>query len=309
MAEPLTVLMAVYNGQAFMRTAIESILAQTYRSFRFLIVDDASTDGTCALIRSYEDPRIELLALERNIGQTAALNVGVRHATTPWIGRMDADDYSAPTRFEQQMHALVADTTLRCIGTQAWEFRDDPQVRGALITRPPRHADIQRAALEGAAMIHGTIVVSRAALLDVGAYDERFRFAADRALFVRLFSSYRAANLAEPLLGIRRHPRQDSFSKVAADEYIQIFSELLASDRFPAAEQQILKRSLAFAHLFRARYFRAARQYRDWSRDLWQALELSPGTWCRQALDTLSARWLPTRVHAVLRRRLARVGG
>src|SRR5688572_19340877 len=124
----LTVLMAVRNGEPFLTAAIESILRQTYEEFRFLIVDDASTDRTREVIRSYDDKRIELLCLQQNVGQTAALSIGVQRVSTPWIARMDADDYSAATRFEKQMNLLTADPSLGCVGTFAWVFRNDPAV-------------------------------------------------------------------------------------------------------------------------------------------------------------------------------------
>jgi len=69
----LTVLMAVRNGEPFLNLAIDSILRQTYRDFRFLIIDDASTDRTRELVRSYSDERMEMVCLEENVGQTAAL--------------------------------------------------------------------------------------------------------------------------------------------------------------------------------------------------------------------------------------------
>ena len=175
----LTVLMTVYNGSPYLRTAIESILQQTYRDFRFLIIDDGSTDDTRDIVWSYDDERIELLCLSRNLGQTAALNIGVRHISTPWIARMDADDYSAPTRLEEQMRVLEADHSLGCLGTFAWWFRDDPKTIGAIHTKPERHADIKRALLVGSPIIHGSIMVSRTALLDVGGYNERYRYSAD----------------------------------------------------------------------------------------------------------------------------------
>ena len=105
-APAVTVLMTVHNGGPYLRTAIHSVLAQTYRDFRFLIVDDASSDDTRDIIRSYDDPRVELMVLPQNVGQTAALNLGLRHAASPWIARMDADDYAAPSRLEEQLGAL-----------------------------------------------------------------------------------------------------------------------------------------------------------------------------------------------------------
>ena len=106
MSETLTVLMAVYNGERFLRTAVDSILNQTHSDFRFLVVDDASTDSTPELLRRIRDPRLEVFRLDQNVGQTAALNIGLRRAATPYIARMDADDYSAPHRLERQMSLL-----------------------------------------------------------------------------------------------------------------------------------------------------------------------------------------------------------
>lgn len=301
MDSQLTVLMAVRNGSPFLRTAIESIVNQTYRRFRFLIVDDASTDDTRQIVHSYDDRRIELLCLERNVGQTAALNIGLRHASAPWIARMDADDYSAPIRLEDQMQVVAKDPSLSCVGTGIWEFRDDPRVVEVIRFRPQHHEGIRRAALHGSGMIHGSIVIRREALLDIGAYDERYRYAADRDMFIRLLARYRAMNIPKPLLGIRRHPNQDSFSKTAADEYIDIFARLLSQDRYAPEEVAILRGSLSYSYLVRARCFRLKGQYGQWREDMVRAFRLSPKTCLRSLLGTLSVYGLPRRVRASLR--------
>ena len=152
-------MMAVHNGSPFLGVAVDSILQQTYRDFQFLIVDDASTDDSREIIRSYEDSRIVLNCLEHNIGQTAALNIGLRQASTRWIARMDADDYAASTRLEEQMFVLEADGSLGCVGTFAWLFRDDPQVVERIITPPTDYVEIKRASLSEIALIHGCIIV------------------------------------------------------------------------------------------------------------------------------------------------------
>ena len=301
MTEPLTVLMAVRNGEPYLRTAVESILAQSYREFRFLIIDDASTDRTRDIVRAYADSRIELLALEQNVGQTAALNVGVRCSASPWIARMDADDYSAPTRLAAQMNALAHRPAVRCVGTGVWEFRDDPMVVDVAKTRPLDYAGIQRAALCGSGLIHGSIVIHRESLLDAGAYDERYRYASDREMFIRFLNRYEAMNLAEPLFGIRRHPHQDSFSLRAADEYLEIFDRLIASGDYEPEEIGILRESLAFSYLFRGRCFRAKGRYQDWCRDVARAVRISPTLVARHALGTLAVRVLPRRRHMTIR--------
>lgn len=240
----LTVLMTVHNGSRYLRTGIESILQQTFSDFRFLVVDDGSTDDSREVVRSYKDSRVELLCLDRNVGQTAALNVGVNHALTPWIARMDADDYSAPTRLEEQMKVLEADSSLSCVGTFAWEFRDDPGVIAGILPRPQLDEDIKQALPYTCPIIHGSIVVSRKALLNVGAYDERYRYLADWEMYERFLARYRAANIPKPLLGVRLHSNQNSFTLEAMDELIGIYRRRLSQGALCGKDLFILQADL-----------------------------------------------------------------
>lgn len=241
----LTVLMTVHNGGPYLRTGIESILAQTFRDFHFLIVDDGSTDDSREIVRSYDDKRIELVCLGRNLGQTAALNIGLKRALTPWIARMDADDYSAPTRLEEQIRVLEADSSLSCVGTFGWEFREDPAVVEGVAPRPEQDADIKRALPYTCPIIHGSIVVSRKALLDVGAYNERYRYLADWEMYERFLASHRAANIPKPLLGIRLHSNQNSFTAEAMDEFIDLYWYRLSHGMLSREDQLILQAALA----------------------------------------------------------------
>lgn len=280
--------MAVRNGEPFLRTAMESILSQTYPYFRFLVVDDASTDHTRAIVRSYGHPSVELLELERNVGQTAALNMGLRHARTPWIARMDADDFSAPTRLTEQMEAFAQDADLSCVGTGIWEFSESPDNPKAVVFRPEHYDQIKRAALLGSGMIHGSVVVRRQALLDIGGYDERYRYASDRDLFIRLFARHKARNIPKALLGVRRHEDQDSFSLSAATEYVDLFGRLLAQKGFNPEERAVLRESLAYSHLFRAGCFFEKDKVLEAWKDSARALQVSPGFFLRSQ----AGRWI-----------------
>ncbi|MBI3317770.1 MAG: glycosyltransferase [Candidatus Omnitrophica bacterium] len=281
----LTVLMTVYNGAPYLRTSVESVLGQTHSDFRFLIIDDASRDDTVSRVRSFKDDRIDLVRLTKNIGQTAALNVGFRRASTPWIARMDADDYSAPNRLEEQMRLLQADPSLGCVGTFAWEFREDPHEREGIVTRPVGETAIREGLLQGAPMIHGSMVIHREALLSAGGYNERYRYSADREMFHRIFKVMRGANVPQPLLGLRRHASQGSFSPVAADENIEIFSEMLGEEGFSAQERSIVRRSLAFSHLFRARCALSERNYGKILQSVGSALRISPRSTLRSLVS------------------------
>jgi glycosyltransferase involved in cell wall biosynthesis len=297
----LTVLMAVYNGGVFLPAAMDSILRQTYPDFHFLIVDDASTDDTCQIVRSYSDKRIELLCLKENVGQTAALNIGLRHASTPWIARMDADDYSAPTRLEEQMRALDGDNSLCCVGTHAWFFHDDPKSIDDVIATSVDYAGIKKALLKGSPIIHGSMIVSRTVILDVGAYDERYRYAADLELFERLLAKHNGANIPKRLLGIRRHPKQGARTIVSHNEAIEILTRRLSNNTYSREDAAAVRASLSRAHVVRSRHLGGQRNYAAALKDLSVAFRLSRGAFVRSFLKSYVGYIVPERKRAQLR--------
>ena len=104
----VSVVMPVYNAQLYLSLAVKSILAQTYKNFEFIIVDDASTDSTPKILNDFNkiDKRIILLKDKTNLGVTKSLNIGVSKAKGKYIIRMDADDWSYPERFELQVELM-----------------------------------------------------------------------------------------------------------------------------------------------------------------------------------------------------------
>ena len=96
--------MCNYNTkEEYLRTAIESILSQTYENFEFIIIDDASTGNDIEVIESYHDPRIILLQNESNHHVSYTANRGLAFAHGEYIARMDSDDISLPSRLEKQV--------------------------------------------------------------------------------------------------------------------------------------------------------------------------------------------------------------
>jgi glycosyltransferase involved in cell wall biosynthesis len=267
--------MAVHNGRAYLRPAIESILEQTFTNFRFLIVDDASTDDTREIVGSYSDERIEVLFLDVNVGQPEALNQGLHHASTKWIARMDADDYSAPTRFEEQMKAISEDPSLFCLGTYGWVFRHDPAVTEGEIATPLVHEDIVQV-VTGSPIIHGTIFIDRQALIDVGGYDKHFRILADVEMYDRFLPEHKTAAIPSQLLGVRRHRGQYSNSSAAFDESIEISSNRLAQTEYSSARGIVIRADISHNLLMRARYAMGRWRLASVMKDVFSAFRLSP---------------------------------
>jgi len=99
----ISALVSTYNNEDVIKETIDSVLAQTYRDFELIIVNDGSTDNTKLIIDRYDDPRIKAIHLESNIGIPNALNLGLEHCDGKYIVKIDGDDIQHPTRFEKQL--------------------------------------------------------------------------------------------------------------------------------------------------------------------------------------------------------------
>jgi glycosyltransferase involved in cell wall biosynthesis len=101
----VSIIMSVFNGEAFLQAAISSILAQTLPDFEFLIMDDGSTDSTAHILKAQTDPRITIMH-QPNQGLVASLNTLLAKASGSYIARMDADDLADPERLQLQVEYL-----------------------------------------------------------------------------------------------------------------------------------------------------------------------------------------------------------
>lgn len=103
----ISVIMPVFNGEKYLREAIDSVLAQTYTNFELLLINDGSTDKSKEIILSYKDSRIRYIENEKNLKLIATLNKGIDLATGDYIARMDSDDVILPNRLEVQMRYML----------------------------------------------------------------------------------------------------------------------------------------------------------------------------------------------------------
>ena len=117
MTQPLiTVLMATYNVEKYVVEAVESVLAQTFKDFEFIVVDDGSQDRTLEFLGHFSDVRMRVISTE-NGGLTAALNAGLQVARGKYIARMDSDDVCHPSRLESQLRDIASDDSLAMAGS------------------------------------------------------------------------------------------------------------------------------------------------------------------------------------------------
>lgn len=125
MDDLISVLLPLYNAEAYLEQCLESILNQTYAHFEVIAVNDGSTDSSAAILSRYSqtDTRIKPLHLPENKGIVAALNAGTAHCRGKWIARMDADDLMHPQRLEKQLIALQSNPGIDILGCRIKLFR------------------------------------------------------------------------------------------------------------------------------------------------------------------------------------------
>jgi glycosyltransferase involved in cell wall biosynthesis len=201
----LSVLMTVYNGGAFLDAAMDSVLAQDFTDFEFVIVDDGSADDSVARIRRRSDPRIRLHASERNLGQTPALNIGLGLCRGAYIARMDADDVCLPGRFATQVAYMDAHPDIGILGAAMWLI-DAEGRRFAHAGQPLGDTALRWASMTRNPFNHPTLVLRASLLAATGQlFDEQYGANQDYDLWDRLIPHTRIANLAKPVLGYRVH--------------------------------------------------------------------------------------------------------
>ena len=209
--------MPVFNGEKYVGQAIESVLAQTFSDFEFIIVDDGSRDGSASIIRDYEalDSRIRFLRLERNQGGADSRNRALAAATGEYIALMDCDDVCLPERLRQQLERLRSRPEIGVLGAGARAVSADltPLYDYDL---PEEHALIAFNLFVGSFLIHPTAMIRRELLEAVGGYEPGRRTATDVELWSRLMWRTRFANLPQRLLLYRRHDAQNSTTRDAA---------------------------------------------------------------------------------------------
>ncbi len=196
--------MPCYNAAGYIADAIRSVLAQTFRDFELLIINDGSTDGTADLVASFQDKRIVYMEQTQQ-GVGAALNMGLKHARADYIARFDADDICSPDRLEKQFHFMLSNPDYIVTGSGA-RYMDNA---GNYIFTfcPPvlTNEEIQALPFRKCPFIHASVMYKRAPVARIG-YNIHAHSFEDHLLWLNLKPEGKMCNLPEPLLHVRLNP-------------------------------------------------------------------------------------------------------
>ena len=196
----VTVLMPVYNGETFLKEAIDSILNQTFTDFEFLIINDGSTDKSEEIILGYNDSRIRYIKNFENLKLIKTLNKGINLANGQFLVRMDADDISLSTRIERQVSFMQNNADVVVAGSWFQSIGDN----NIIVQYPTLHNAIVTEFLYKCSICHPS-TIWRLENLDTLIFNIDFDHAEDYEFWIQCMNKGKLANIPEVLLKYRTH--------------------------------------------------------------------------------------------------------
>ena len=215
----ISVLMPVYNAEKFLNESIDSILNQTFKDFEFIIINDASTDKTDRIIKSYKNPMIKIINNKVNIGLTKSLNKGLGIAQGEYIARQDADDVSIPERLDKQYNYLEEHRQIFLVGTGVYYIDEKGNVKtiGKPLTGPEL---IKKTLFTNNCIYHPSIMFRNE---ENNFYREKFLYTQDYDFYLILLSNGKDLdNIKNPFIKYRINPDGISWVKKSKQKLFEI---------------------------------------------------------------------------------------
>ncbi|MBI2590504.1 MAG: glycosyltransferase family 2 protein [Candidatus Blackburnbacteria bacterium] len=161
--QPLvSILLPVYNAEGYLRACLDSILAQTYKNFEVIAVNDGSTDNSLKKLRNYAktDSRIKVFTNKTNRGIGYTANIAMFHSRGQFVARMDADDIMLPNRLKLQINYLQSHPQTVLVGGQCIVIDEEGRITGEK-RNPEKHSEIYKMMLTSMSVQNPTIMINR----------------------------------------------------------------------------------------------------------------------------------------------------
>ena len=214
----ISVLLSVYNDDENIKKSIDSILSQSYKNIEVLVIDDGSTDKTYKILNGIKDIRLKIFRNKENLGLTKCLNILIKKSQGQILARQDSDDISLPTRLEVQYNFLHKSQLDACT-TRAFIKNTKKS-----IPRFSHLLPLNFVIKYKNPFIHGTLMVKKSAVLNIGMYDENIKYAQDYKLFIELLKeNYKikilktrlyVLNMENNISSLKKEDQQNFFRKI-----------------------------------------------------------------------------------------------
>jgi glycosyltransferase involved in cell wall biosynthesis len=218
--DPLvSVIMPVYNGEKYVEQSVKSILDQTYDHFELIIINDASTDGTVAILNELKDPRIKLIQNTTNLCNYPSRNIGIKIAQGKYLFVMDSDDIALPNRIERQLVFMINHPDVGICSS--WFRLFEASTNDKIINYPSDPESLKVAFLENNYCLHPGLCIRKEFFKGMESllYDEQFRYASDYDFVAKNFKNFKICNIPEVLMEYRVHENQITSSRYSEQQF------------------------------------------------------------------------------------------
>ena len=234
----VTVFIPVYNRGRYLAQAVDSMLAQTYRDFEILILDDGSEDDSLEIARSYRDPRVRVEANSKNLGNTPTRNRGIDLSRGRFIATLDSDDFAMPERLAKQVDYLEAHKD--CVAVGSWIRKQDDATGTSRLKRHPLTSREMKAWFPWHNSLSQTSIMVRADTLKRLRYDESYEQCQDYDLHIRLAREHDIANLPEALTVKRLHSDQTTQKvRIGSESKLRVIRRLLQEMEIEPTQKEL----------------------------------------------------------------------
>ncbi len=225
----VSVIMAAFNAERYIKKAVESIIRQTFKNWEMIIVDDYSDDATADIAREYEkkEKRIKVLRNGKRAGPAVSRNRAIKISTGKYIVVMDSDDIAMPERIEKQVKYMNENPKAAVAGSNAAVIDSENRITGFLIY-PCNDRELRGLLCRRNTLCHSSAVIRREAMEAAGFYDEDFYYAQDYRLWLSMPENYEIRNINEVLQAWRENPAGISSGKEAVQLKFVIKAKLKA---------------------------------------------------------------------------------
>ncbi|MDR1997926.1 MAG: glycosyltransferase [Candidatus Margulisbacteria bacterium] len=229
----LSILLPVYNIEKYLAQALDSLAAQTYRDFELVLVDDASTDSTPEIIRSYAArfPALQLIRNPANQHLARTLNIGLKACRGEYVFRLDGDDYAAPDILEKMVRALEREPAANAVVCDRLRVNADGTPRRLWLTLTEDYY-LKKDGLFRVAFGGQPCLIKKAVFFAAGLHAENLRSSSDRDICIKMARHINITGIPERLYFYRENPdniTSNSYAYKNSPAYLEYFRRLTDS--------------------------------------------------------------------------------
>jgi glycosyltransferase involved in cell wall biosynthesis len=225
----VSILIATYNSEDFVKETLDSVLNQTYKNTEIVLCDDASSDGTVNILKEYQkkNERIKIIQNDRNLGISLNMNNGIRQCSGKYIAILDADDWAYPYRIEEQVNLM--EENLKVVLCSGYMDICDEKLN-VTTTReyPLTNEEIRKIIVRYNPISHPASMWRTSELRKTTLYSDKFPIARDYDLVVRISEFGEYKNIGKPLIKYRVREESETGKRVRQTQWYSFYIQMKA---------------------------------------------------------------------------------